>query len=312
MHNILLPFGLIILTGVIFRRFNIGGLDANTLRHVINVTVLNLFLPALCIKTMYISKIDKEIILIPVTAWISIITAMLFSSFIYAMLEKKMHIKPSEKGVLILSSAFGNVTYLGLPVLTGLYGDGATKYALFYDLLASTPLLWLVGAAVASRYGENKKINFRESIKTIASLPPIWAILIGIILNLVRVSLPEFIMNALSMFGNLVVPLMIFSIGLALSAPKVKHAFIIIPTVIIKLLIVPFVSFISAYMLGIRGIALSSCLIEGAMPTMVLSLLIAARFKLDVSISAFIIVATTILSFITLPFAIHITRLLIG
>ena len=56
-----------------------------------------------------------------------------------------MHIKPSEKGVLILSAAFGNVSYLGLPVLTGLYGYEAAKYALFGDLLASTPLLWLCG-----------------------------------------------------------------------------------------------------------------------------------------------------------------------
>jgi predicted permease len=227
------------------------------------------------------------------------------------ILERKIHIKPSEKGVLILSAAFGNVSYLGLPVLTGLYGYEAARYALFYDLLASTPLLWLVGAPMASRYGENKRIEIRESLKTIASLPPIWAILIGIALNITSISLPAFVLNAPGMFGNLVVPLMIFSIGLALTIPKVKHAYTIIPAVIIKLFVVPVVSFISAYMLGLKGNALASCLIEGAMPTMVLSLLIAARFRLDISMSAFIIVATTILSFITLPVAIHITRLLI-
>jgi predicted permease len=37
------------------------------------------------------------------------------------------------------------------------------------------------------------------------------------------------------------------------------------------------------------------------MPAMVLSLLIAARFRLDVALSAFVIVITTILSFFTLP-----------
>lgn len=190
MHNILLPFALIIFTGVVFRRFKIGELDANLLRHAINITVLNIFLPALCIKVIYTTKIDIEMILVPATAWISIISGMLLSAVVYTILGKKMHIKPSEKGVLILSSAFGNVTYLGLPVLTGLYGYEAARYALFYDLLAS-------------------------------------------------------------------------------------------------------------------------CFIEGAMPTMVLSLLIAARFKLDVSMSAFTIVVSTIFSFITLPFAIHIARFLV-
>lgn len=311
MHNILLPFALIILTGVVFRRFKIGGLDANSLRHAINVTVLNIFLPAFCIKVIYTTRIDREIILVPAVAWISIISGMLLATIIYSLLEKKMHIKPSEKGVLILSSAFGNVTYLGLPVLTGLYGYDAARYALFYDLLASTPLLWLVGAPIASRYGENKKVEIKESFKTIASLPPIWAILIGIVLNITNITLPAFIMDTLSMLGNLVVPLMIFSIGLALAIPRVKHAYTIIPAVMIKLAIIPFISVITAYVLGLRGIALSSCFIEGAMPTMVLSLLIAAKFNLDVSMSAFIIVVSTILSFITLPVAIHITTFLI-
>ncbi len=311
MHNILLPFALIIFTGVVFRRFKIGELDANLLRHAINITVLNIFLPALCIKVIYTTKIDIEMILVPATAWISIISGMLLSAVVYTILGKKMHIKPSEKGVLILSSAFGNVTYLGLPVLTGLYGYEAARYALFYDLLASTPLLWLIGAPIASRYGENKKVEIRESLKTIASLPPIWAILIGIALNIINISIPTFLLDTLGMFGNLVVPLMIFSIGLALTIPKVKHAYVIIPALIIKLTIVPLVSFVAAYILGLKGIALASCFIEGAMPTMVLSLLIAARFKLDVSMSAFTIVVSTIFSFITLPFAIHIARFLV-
>ena len=185
------------------------------------------------------------------------------------------------------------------------------KYALFYDLLASTPLLWLVGAPMASRYGENKKLKVRESLKTIISLPPIWGIFAGIVLNVTNTPLPAFVQKALGMFGDLVVPLMIFSIGLALTLPKVKHAYTIIPAVVIKLAMVPFISFITAYFLGLKGNALTSCLIEGAMPTMVLSLLIAARFKLDVSMSAFIIVVTTFLSFITLPVAIYMTNFLI-
>jgi len=44
---------------------------------------------------------------------------------------------------------------------------------------------------------------------------------------------------------------------------------------------------------------------------MVLSLLIAARFKLDVSLSAFVIVITTILSFFSLPAAVYLTGYLV-
>ncbi len=312
MQNILFSFGIIILIGVAFRRFRPGGLDADHLRLAINVSVLYIFLPALCIKTLYLSRIDIEVVLVPATAWISTLAGLLLSVGVYSLAEKRMNLKSAEKGVAVLGATFGNVTYLGLPVLTGLYGNEAAKYALFYDLLATTPLLWLVGAALASRYGEGKRLEIRESVKTIASLPPVWGIFGGMVLNITGVPLPSSIIKSLDMLGSLVVPLMIFSIGLALSLPKVRHVYAIIPAVVIKLAIVPFFSFLAASMLGLTGDALASCLIEGAMPTMVLSLLIAAKFKLDVSLAAFLIVVTTVLSFFSLPVAVYLTKYLVN
>lgn len=310
MFDTLISFWIIILSGVVFKQLKIGNLDADSLRQAINATVLNIFLPALCIKAIYTAEIDIEILLIPAAACITIIFTMLLAIVVYAILDNKIYIEPSVKGVLILSATFGNVLYFGLPILTGLFGHEAARYALFYDLLASTPLLWLVGAPLAARYGENRKLRISESLKIVASLPPIWGIFIGIALNLTNAPLPAFLLKTLGMLSDIVIPLMIFSIGLALTFPNLKRVSIIIPAVIIKLAIVPFVSFAAAYFLGLRGDVLASCLIEGAMPTMVLSLLIASKFKLDVSMSALLIAITTLLSFVTLPVAIHTAHLL--
>lgn len=275
---------------------------------MINTTVLKIFLPALCIKTIYNSQIDIEIVLVPVTAWITLISTLFCAIVIYTALDKLISLEPSQKGVLILSSTFGNVTYLGIPVLTSLYGDESAKYALFYDLLATTPVLWLIGVPIAAKFGEGKRMEIRESIKAITSLPPVWGIFVGLFLNLSETSLPTSVIRALDTLSSTVVPLMIFSIGLAIDIFKVKHAYVVIPAIIIKLFISPLISFTTAYMLGLRGTAFASCFIEGAMPTMVLSLLIAARFKLDTSLSAFVIVASTIIFFITLPIVIEVAE----
>lgn len=302
MYNLLLSFGLIILAGVGFRRLRLG-IDASVLRQAISVSVFNLFLPCLCVKVVSTAKIDVETLLVPATAWLTTLSGLIIAIAVYT--GRFINIKSSEKGILIIGAAFGNVTYLGLPVITGVYGYEAAKYAIFFDLLATTPLLWLVGASLASRYGEGKGFDIRESLKTIASLPPLWGILAGIALKLMDINLPEFIMRFLSMLGELVAPLMIFSIGLALSLPRIRHAYVIIPAIIIKLAVMPFIAYITAIMLGLKGTALASCIVEGAMPTMVLSLLIAARFNLDESLAAFVIVVTTALSFVTLPVAIY-------
>ncbi len=309
MEDLLFSFGLIILAGVGFRRLRLG-LDADTLRQAINISVFNLFLPALCVNIVSSAGIDSETLLVPATAWITTLGGLLLALAVYGVLGKVMHIGPAEKGVLVLAAAFGNVTYLGLPVLTGVYGYEAAKYALFFDLLATTPLLWLVGASLASRYGEGRGFSLGESLKTICSLPPLWGIFAGILLRLTHIPVPGFVMKTLGMLGGLVVPLMIFTIGLALSFPKVRHAYAIIPAVVIKIVLVPLLSYTAAAMLGLRGTALASCLVEGAMPTMVLSLLIASRFKLDESLAAFVIVVTTVISFVTLPLAVYLAALL--
>ncbi len=304
MHDILLSFSLIILTGIIFRHIRIRTLDASSLRLAINVTVFNVFLPALCIKTIYTSKIDSELLLVPATSWITITTGLLVSFAVYTALERSLRITPSEKAVLVIAAVFGNLIFLGLPVLTGLYGDEAAKYALFYEVPAASPLLWLVAAPLAARYGRGKPLSLKESVRTLASLPPLWGLVIGVLLRLGTVALPVFVVKTLDMFSSLVVPLMIFSIGLVLTFPKVKHACAILPAVIIKLVLLPFVSLAAAWVLGLQGTALAACFLEGAMPTMVVILLIAAQFDLDQPLAAFVIAVTTALSFLTLP-AVH-------
>jgi predicted permease len=301
MHEIFISFALIVCAGILFRRLRVGGLDADSMRLSINALVFNLFLPALCIKSVYISGIDINTILVPVTAGLTIIFTMFISLAAYHVLGRVTNMTKPEKGCLVISATFGNVVYLGLPVITGLYGEGASKYALFYDLLAGTPLLWVLGASVASKYGGGGRMAISDSLKTITSLPPIWGLIAGMVLKAAGIGLPEFVVNALDMLGGLVIPLMVFSIGLALSLPKVKHASLIVPAVIIKLAVAPFIAYTIADLLGVKGNALASCCIEGAMPTMVLTLLIASRFGLDTSLAGFMIVVTTVLSFFTLP-----------
>ncbi len=310
MYDLLFPFGIVIVAGVIYKRLRIRGIEAEDVRLAINSVVLNIFLPALCIKAVYTARIDARLFLVPLTSLVTTVASLLLSLGLYSLLERRMQIASAEKGVLVLGATFGNVLYLGLPVLTGLYGGEAAKYALFYDLLAATPALWIFGATVASRHGEGRGTTITESLKTIATLPPIWGIAGGFGLKLAAVPVPPFLMKSFGMLGETVVPLMLFSVGLALSFPKVKHAIKALPAIFMKLLIVPLLGFLAGRLLGLQGEALAACVVEAAMPTMVLLLLIAARFKLDVALAAFLIIVTTALFLISLPLVLFLTAYL--
>ncbi|MBF0344813.1 MAG: AEC family transporter [Nitrospirae bacterium] len=304
MYDTLLSFGLIILAGIVFRQMRVGGLDANDIRSAINTCVLNLFVPALCLRIFYTSRLDFEAVLVPLVSSVTIVLSLFLSFLVYRLLDRWFKVNPSERGVFIIGSAFGNTTFLGLPVIVETFGQGAAKYVMYYDLFSTTPLLWLVAAQIASIHGTGKGVKLTQSIRTIALLPPLWGIAAGVVLKSVNITLPAFVLKSVTMLGDLVVPLMIFSIGLAITLPKIKHAWAVVPAVVIKLAAGPLIASKAAVAIGLKGVAMNSCIVEAAMPTMVVSLLIAARYNLDVSLSAFLIVVTTAVSFITLPFVV--------
>jgi len=301
MNEVIAAFFIIIASGLIFRIVKPNNLVSDELKKSINSVVFNLFLPALCIKVMLTSPLSKETLLVPLNSVLTLLVMIVVNYLIYNVLSKPLNLNKSEIGALVLTSTFGNTTYLGLPIITGLYGDSYARFVLYYDLLAMTPFLWTVGARVSASLGGQKSLSILESIKKIFTLPPLWGIVIGIFLHLSGIPVPKFFIKALDMLGAVVVPLMIFSIGLSLSFIKVAHTLSLVPVCILKLFISPLVGYWLGKIVGLEGTILNIVTLEAAMPSMVLSLLVAGIFNLNVTLTAMAIVITTILSFISLP-----------
>ena len=301
MFDNLISFFLITGFGIFFQWKKPGNINSDIARHVINTTVIRFFLPMLCFKVIATASIDKNAVLLPLAAIITILSAILISFITYTIVGRITTLHKKEKGALILGSSFGNVTFLGLLFLTSLYGQGAAKYVFLYDLLATTPLLFLVGSAIAAYYGRDQKLTIKENLKTIVELPPVWALVAGFTVKFLGITLPSFVLTTLELMSMPIVPLMMFSTGLALSFPKLKHAIIAVPAVIIKLCVVPIISFGLAIFFGMDGLALKSVVMESAMPTMVLTLVVSSQYKLDNNLSSFLIVFTTVVALITLP-----------
>lgn len=310
MHKIILSFFFIISSGFIFRIVKPGDIDIDYLRKSINTIVFNLFLPALCVKVMLNAPLSFETFIIPLNSLITLTSMVTISGLFFVLLRKYFHIDSKELGALIIVSTFGNTTYLGLPIITGLYGESSARYVLYYDLLANTPFLWTVGARLSAHFGGKTGPSIIDSIRKILTLPPLLGIAIGIFLNILKAPIPDFIVKALDMLGSTVVPLMIFSIGLSLSFVRSKHTLALIPVCVFKLLFSPLIGFYLGKIMGIQGNALSIVALEAGMPSMVLSLLVASIFGLDVTLTAFAIVVTTLFSFVTLPLILKILSLI--
>ena len=105
------------------------------------------------------------------------------------------------------------------------------------------------------------------------------------------------------MLGGAVVPLMLFALGLSLRWSSWQSSYLVIlpPVIVIQLFAMPLIVAFASIGLALPQPLLSGAIIEAAMPSMVLGLVICDRFKLNTELYALAVTITTALSMLTIP-----------
>ena len=265
------------------------------------MAIFHFFIPALAFGLIAAAHIDRSFIAVPLTAGAVLILSLATGFAVYKVVPWFKEVSRPTFGVIMLSASFGNVMFLGLPVITETLGAQYGYIAVLYDLLASTPILLTIGIFIAARYGSGKTVSIQASIKRVVMLPPLWGVAGGIAVNMLGVTLPAVVVDATDIMGKAVVPVMIFTVGLALDFHDVKRLLSAVPALAIKLFLAPCMAWWIGSKLGITDGTLKAVTIEGSMPVMVLSLLIADEFELDVPLAAASITVSTVAAFFTMP-----------
>ncbi|MCK4841341.1 MAG: AEC family transporter [Methylococcales bacterium] len=274
------------------------GLGAEETRQVLTSTVYYVFLPALILEVLWSADIGMQSVGFSILGVSSILSALIL---IYLVTRLLKFGRP-QTGAILLATAFPNVTYLGLPVLEKTFGSWARSVAIQLDLFAAAPLVFTVGVMIARYYGEDEQPH--KSTLLFLNTPPFWAALIAVCLNLNHIPVPLWLGGALKQLSVAVVPLMLFSLGLALSWRSVKLSLLpyIVPVIIIKLLLMPLFVIEAVSYLSMSDQHKAAAVIDLAMPSMMLGIIFCDRYKLDSALYAMAVTITTLLSILTLPF----------
>jgi predicted permease len=132
-------------------------------------------------------------------------------------------------------------------------------------------------------------------------LPPLWGVVAGILVHFSGVTMPQMLLDAAAIMGKAVIPIMTFTVGLALDFGDLKRLPLAAPALALKLIFAPVIAWWAGSQLGLTGDLLKAVTVEGAMPVMVFLLVIADEFSLDVPLAANSIAVSTVLLFFTMP-----------
>jgi predicted permease len=291
-----LPLALIVLFGTVIR-YSLP--DMEEARRHMNQLVLYVFLPALVFHTVMKSRVDFLFLEVPLVAAIGIIVCLLAGYMLFNFLP----IPERTKGAMILGASFGNVTYLGIPILMDIFPDHSlevTEVAILYEITTSFLNLSL-GAMIAVWYGSGEQVAFKKVVIEAIKLPPIWAVLLALFWKATKAPCPDFMLQATHILAMSVSGIMMLSLGMALRFKPTGLMALILPVAAIKLFLSPQITAVLAPTIGVAGIYRQAAVVESSMPSQILSFVIASKYHLDEETLAFVIMADTIFSFLTIP-----------
>lgn len=297
MYEVIGQAAILIVCGVLWRLFTPQGLDADTLRNSLTSVVYVLLLPALVLVVLWRASLSLDALRVAFLAMLGIGVGM-GSAWLWFRRKRPAG---AALGALLLAAAFPNATYMGLPVLEASLGPWARAVAIQYDLFACTPLLLSVGVMMAQHYGGSE--SRAHPLHNLLRVPPLWAAILGVGFNLGGVPLPSLFGGVMDMLAAGVVPLMLFSLGLGLrwGSGWGQRLSLVLPVVFIQLLLTPLLVWGASDITGLSGSVRTAVVLEAAMPSMVLGIVLCDRYRLDSSLYAMAVTLSTALSVFTLP-----------
>ena len=219
-----------------------------------------------------------------------------------------------------LNSAFPNMAFMGVPVLTAVIGKSAVLSVVIGNLVSSFVLLPLTLTLLETgksrmKPGDGEKAADQagsvamvwKSVLGAVKQPLVWAPLAGIVLAALQVPMPDVATKSLNLIGTATSGVALFALGLVLSGQRLHVGIAALVNTVFKMLAQPAVMLLLAVLLGVTGVSRREMILLGALPTASMTAMFAVQYDVYVAESDATILLSTILSLATLGVCIALT-----
>lgn len=279
------PVALIILVG--FIAGNTLALDRRTLSRL----SLYVLLPALIASSLYGITLTAD------RALLIVLGFFLASALLYGLVYcccRFFKVNPLRQKTLLATTLFSNTGNLGLPFITFALGQTGLERAIVY-LVSSSILLTTVGPTLLKGQG------LATGLRTTLRLPVFWAMLAGLALQVLAVTLPLRLGDGLDLLGGAAIPVALVTLGMQLAKTQFYLDRPVVVATGLRLVLGPAIALPIGAAIGLQGQDLQVLILQGAMPTAVNTFIWVTEFGGDADLVARAIVLSTLLSFVTLP-----------
>ncbi len=291
-----LPLFLVIVIGAIFSRTKVY--HENWIE-VLNKYALWIGFPALVIfSLMKLDLTEKSYYTFIFLNSIFILASM---ALVFP-LSRIFKLSANLKRTLFLIIPFGNVSYLGIPVLFNVYGDDILPEA---AIISAVYVFWLLTLAVLliEIYGE-EKVDLKKLGLSLAKNPLLLSVFIGLFIVIFRIELPGFANKTIELFSDSVTAVVLFSLGIFMGRHQIgkfKEWLTVVLLTLVTMIVLPYIFYRIVLFFPLENVDLKSIIIDAAMPLGETPYVLAVQYKLDTVLLTRVVVFGTIISVIVIP-----------
>ncbi|MBQ4392185.1 MAG: AEC family transporter [Prevotella sp.] len=271
-----------------------GEFDRHLSRLVINITC-----PALILSSAMTGELPDRRFILPLLL-ISVVTYVVLAAVAF-VLPRWLTRRREDEGPIGFALMFGNVGFMGYPVVASIFGHEAVFYAAVLNVV-NTFTVFTVGTILITGRGEVGGERFQK--KVLYSTPMLSAYLTMGIVALEVTGIPGWVSQPLTLIGNITVPAALLIIGSSMSqlSPRTMLGNTsVYATTLFRLIILPVAVYYLTLAMGFSQFEVAINTVVIAMPVATYGTILCLKYGRDTTFITEVTFITTLVSMLTIP-----------
>ncbi len=276
-------------------------IESDTVKKV-NTVLLYIGQPAMIISSVLDTRLTMSLRDIGELFLYAVIMQLLLLGIAYIFIPIFVR-KKADRGLFKFLVAFGNVGFMGFPIVSALFGPDAVFLAAiclipFFLATYSIGIIMIKGGQVGA------KLSFKFLLN-----PALIATFAAVILFVAKLPLPVEVLDAASGLAAILIPLSMVCIGANLGMSRLGEMLKdlrMYGLCFVKLIISPVLIFFICRLFITNPIYLGILVVTSAMPSAVLASMFSIEYGADINVASRGVFMTTLVSLITIPIVMYV------
>jgi hypothetical protein len=212
------------------------------------------------------------------------------------------------KRTLFLLLGFGNISYLGIPLISSALGNEALGSAIL--LSAVYPFWMFTLAIVLIEVTGHEKVDILVIIKKLFSNPLLLSVFLGILVSSLNIPIQGELMKTLDLFGQSVTAVVLFSLGIFLGSQQIgsrKEWWPVLGLSVVIMVLLPGIFYFLAKGSGMSSIQFRTSILDAAMPMGLSAYAMTEQYQLNALLTGRLVILSTLLAAVIIPVWIVVT-----